>query len=78
MLLHDLVTSAAATDPDRPAVIGPPDGAATSFAQFDRQIRSVAGWVATHREPGDRIAVVADNSTAYARLYYACHTQAAC
>ncbi|BBZ60335.1 AMP-binding protein [Mycolicibacterium monacense] len=70
MLLHDLVTSAAAADPDRPAVIGP-DGAATSFAQFDRQIRSVAGWVATHSEPGDRIAVIADNSTAYARLYYA-------
>ncbi|WP_286149111.1 AMP-binding protein [Mycobacterium sp. IS-1496] len=63
------MTTAAAADPDRPAVIGP-DGAITSFAQFDRQIRSVTGWVAAHSRPGDRIAVIADNSTAYARLYY--------
>jgi acyl-CoA synthetase (AMP-forming)/AMP-acid ligase II len=69
MLLHDLVASAAAVDPERPAVIGP-DGVPTLFAQFDRQIRSVAGWVAHHTTVGDRIAVVADNSTAYARLYY--------
>jgi acyl-CoA synthetase (AMP-forming)/AMP-acid ligase II len=69
MLLHDLVATAAATDPHRPAVIGP-DGVATSFAQFDREIRSVAGWIAEHSAPGDRIAVVGDNSTAYARLYY--------
>ncbi|KUI31966.1 AMP-dependent synthetase [Mycobacterium sp. IS-1742] len=69
MFLHDLVTTAAASDPDRPAVIGP-DGAVTSYARFDREIRSVAGWVAAHSRPGDRIAVIADNSTAYARLYY--------
>lgn len=69
MLLHDLVTSAAAADPQRPAVIGP-DGVPISFAEFDRQIRSVAGWVAHHSAPGDRVAVVADNSAAYARLYY--------
>ncbi|KUI35775.1 AMP-binding protein [Mycobacterium sp. GA-2829] len=69
MLLHDLVASAAATAPDRPAVIDT-DGAATSFAQFDREIGAVSGWVDRHTAPGDRIAVVADNSTAYARLYY--------
>ncbi|MFS0896138.1 AMP-binding protein [Mycolicibacterium litorale] len=69
MLLHDLVASAAAADPRRPAVIGP-DGAAVPFDEFDRQIRAVAGWVGAHSAPGDRIAVVADNSTAYARLYY--------
>ncbi|BBY15802.1 AMP-binding protein [Mycolicibacterium litorale] len=70
MLLHDLVASAAAAHPERPAVIGP-DAVVTSFARFDQQIRSVAAWVAAHSAPGDRIAVVADNSTAYARLYYA-------
>ncbi|WP_193048577.1 AMP-binding protein [Mycolicibacterium baixiangningiae] len=69
MLLHDLVASAAATDPRRPAVIGP-DGVPTSFAQLDREIRSVATWVARHTAAGDRVAVVADNSAAYARLYY--------
>jgi acyl-CoA synthetase (AMP-forming)/AMP-acid ligase II len=69
MLLHDLVASAAAVEPDRPAVIAP-GGAAISFAQFDREIGSVAGWAVTHSSPGDRIAVIADNSAAYARLYY--------
>lgn len=69
MLLHDLVASAAATAPDRAAVIDL-GGGATSFAQFDREIGAVAGWVARETTPGDRIAVVADNSTAYARLYY--------
>lgn len=69
MLLHDLVATAAAADPHRAAVIEP-DGAATSFAKLDREIRSIAGWTAGHSAPGDRIAVVADNSAAYARLYY--------
>nr|MDT0525371.1 class I adenylate-forming enzyme family protein [Streptomyces sp. DSM 41633] len=31
----------------------------------------VAGWVAARTAPGDRVAVVADNSAAYAQLYYA-------
>lgn len=69
VLLHDLVASAAAANPDRRAVIGP-DGSVVSFAEFDRQIGAVAGWVGAHSAPGDRVAVVADNSTAYARLYY--------
>ncbi|MGE2715586.1 AMP-binding protein [Mycolicibacterium litorale] len=69
MLLHDLVASAAAADPRRAAVVGA-DGTGFSFAEFDRRIRSVAGWAATHSAPGDRIAVVADNSATYAALYY--------
>lgn len=69
MLLHDLVSSAAAADPRRPAVVAP-DGAQRTFAEFDRDIRAVASWVGAHSDPGDRVAVIGDNSLAYAQLYY--------
>ncbi|MGA5545042.1 AMP-binding protein [Mycobacterium sp. NPDC051198] len=68
-LLHELVSAAAAGAPERPAVVTD-DGVTATFAEFDRQIRGVAGWVADRTAPGDRVAVVADNSAAYARLYY--------
>lgn len=68
-LLHELVSAAAAGAPERPAVVTD-DGSTATFAEFDRQIRGVAGWVADRTAPGDRVAVVADNSAAYAQLYY--------
>lgn len=68
-LISDLVSRAAATHPDRTAVVGP-DGVALTFEQFDRMVRSVAGWVAARSAHGDRIAVIGDNSVAYAVLYY--------
>jgi acyl-CoA synthetase (AMP-forming)/AMP-acid ligase II len=68
-LIHELVSSAAAAVPDRAAVISP-DGAAVTFAQFDDQVSLVAGWVSERSQRGDRVAVIADNGTAYARLYY--------
>ena len=69
-LIHELITAAAATAPEACAVIDA-DGTPTTFAQFESQIRSTAAWVAARSEPGDRIAVIADNSADYARLYYA-------
>ena len=69
-LIHELVSSAAAAVPDRNAIIAPA-GAATTFAQFDRQVSSLAGWVARRTRRGDRVAVIADNGASYARLYYA-------
>ncbi|WP_163797879.1 AMP-binding protein [Mycolicibacterium sediminis] len=69
-LLHELVSSAAADVPDRPAVIAP-DGTVTTFAEFDRQIASVAAWLCERTRLGDRVAVIADNGAEYARLYYA-------
>jgi acyl-CoA synthetase (AMP-forming)/AMP-acid ligase II len=68
-LIHELVSSAAAEVPDRNAIISP-DGTATTFAQFDRQVASVAGWVSDRTRRGDRVAVIADNGLAYAQLYY--------
>jgi acyl-CoA synthetase (AMP-forming)/AMP-acid ligase II len=69
-LLHHLVSDAAAVVPDRPAIIAE-DGTVTTFAQFDRSIAAVAGWIASRTTPGDRVAVIADNGPAYATLYYA-------
>ncbi|GAB7071165.1 AMP-binding protein [Mycobacterium hodleri] len=68
-LIHELVSSAAADVPGRAAVIGA-DGAKVTFAEFDRQVESVAAWVGERTKRGDRVAVIADNSASYARLYY--------
>jgi acyl-CoA synthetase (AMP-forming)/AMP-acid ligase II len=69
-LLHHLVSDAAAAAPERPALIAE-DGTVTTFAQFDRSITAVAGWIASRTTRGDRVAVLADNSPDYATLYYA-------
>jgi len=68
-LIHELVSTAAAAVPERAAIICP-DGSTATFALFDRQVRSVGGWIAERTRRGDRVAVIADNSAAYARLYY--------
>lgn len=68
-LLHALIEDAAREAPERRAVVAP-DGAAT-FAELDAQVRALAAWVAERTAPGDRVAVVADNSLAYAQCYYA-------
>jgi acyl-CoA synthetase (AMP-forming)/AMP-acid ligase II len=68
-LIHEIVARGADAAPDRIAIIAP-DGTPTTFAEFDRQVRAVAGWVSARTGRGDRIAVIADNGTDYARLYY--------
>ncbi|MHC9295846.1 AMP-binding protein [Mycobacterium sp. LTG2003] len=68
-VLHDLIAEAARSAPERPALITD-DGATTVFAEFDRQVRCVAAWIAARTDPGDRVAVIADNGAAYAQLYY--------
>jgi len=68
-LIGDLVSSAARAVPDRLAIVAP-DGTATTFAEFDREVRALAGWVSELTNWGDRIAVIADNGADYARLYY--------
>ena len=68
-LLHELIEDAARVAPERLAVVAP-DGTAT-FAELDDAVRALAGWVAERTAPGDRVAIVADNSLAYAQCYYA-------
>lgn len=67
--IHDLLATTAAAVPDRIALVDP-DGAATTFADLDREVRSVAGWVGEVTDAGDCVAVIADNSSDYARSYY--------
>ncbi|MCZ8380931.1 AMP-binding protein [Mycobacterium sp. CPCC 205372] len=67
-LLHHLIAAAAAVAPERPAVLT--ENASATFAELDRQAAAVAGWVADRCAPGDRVAVIADNSLGYAQLYY--------
>ena len=69
-LLHRLVADAAAAVPNRAAIIAE-DGAVTTFAQFERSITAVAGWMASRTARGDRVALIADNGADYATLYYA-------
>lgn len=69
-LIHTLITDAARDAPDRAAIIEE-DGTTTTFAEFDALIEATARWVADRTQPGDRVAVVADNGIDYARLYYA-------
>ena len=67
--LHDLISSAAAAVPERPAVVVP-GGPSATYAEFDRQVRGIADWVARRTAVGDRVAVIADNGLDYAGLYY--------
>ena len=69
-MLHDLIAAAVTATPQRPALIDD-DGAVLSFAELDRCSAALAGWLAAQTDPGDRIAVVADNSVSYGLLYYA-------
>ena len=67
--IPDLVSAAAAVVPDRLALVAA-DGATTTFAQLDLDVRRIAGWMSEATAPGARVAVIADNSADYARLYY--------
>jgi acyl-CoA synthetase (AMP-forming)/AMP-acid ligase II len=68
-LIHDIVDRAANEVPERLAIVAP-DGTKTTFAEFDRQVRAVAAWVAELTPRGSRVAVIADNGADYAQLYY--------
>ena len=69
-MLHHLIAATVATAPERPALIDDRGGTLT-FAELDRYSAALAGWVAAQTDPGERVAVVADNSVAYGLLYYA-------
>lgn len=69
-LLHEFVTAAAATAPERAALIAA-DGAVVSFGELDRWTAALAGWVRRRTGAGDRVAVIADNSVDYVAVYYA-------
>lgn len=65
MLLHELLRSAAARFPDKPAAIFPGAGPQhrITFAELDDRSDRVAAWLReTGVGPGDRVAMLADNA----------------
>ncbi len=69
VLLHDVLTAAAGRAPDTVAVIT--DAETVTFAQLAARVEDRAGEIAAMTEPGDRIAVLAENRVEYVELYYA-------
>ncbi|MCW2992071.1 MAG: putative o-succinylbenzoate--CoA ligase, partial [Solirubrobacterales bacterium] len=59
--------------PDAVALIDAQDGSTVTFAEMDAEARRVAGnLLAAGLQRGDRLAVLASNSVALAKLYFGC------
>ena len=69
MLLHAVLADAARTAPDTPAVIS--ETGTVTFAQLAARVAARAARIATGTDPGDRVAVLAENRVEYVELYYA-------
>lgn len=69
MLLHEILDNAARTEPDAAALVA--DGRRWSFAELRADVQSLAENLAQLLEPGERVAVVAENRAAYVAALYA-------
>ncbi len=68
MLLHEILTFAATRAPDAPALTVA--GTTRTFAALDDRVARLAGVLAANAQPGDRVAMVADNGEAWVEAYY--------
>ncbi|MCU1466149.1 MAG: acyl-CoA synthetase (AMP-forming)/AMP-acid ligase [Actinomycetia bacterium] len=66
MNLAAVLLATAESDPDRPALTGPEP---VSYAQLAARAAGVASVVAERADPGDRVAIVAGNETAFVVAY---------
>ena len=69
VLLHDVLTAAAERAPHTPAVIT--DAETVTFSELAGRVQQRAAEIVAVSEPGDRIAVLAENRIEYVELYYA-------
>jgi acyl-CoA synthetase (AMP-forming)/AMP-acid ligase II len=69
MLLHEVLDEAATRAPDDVALVT--DAGAWTFARLAKRVEQLAGGIAAATEPGDRVAILADNRAEYVQLYYA-------
>ncbi len=69
VLLHDVLTAAAERAPDTPAVITETE--TVTFAELAARVEQRAAQIASMSEPGDPVAVLAENRVEYVELYYA-------
>ncbi len=68
MLISDIVRFAALRDPDRPALIY--DGRTTTYAELDRRINRLANGLLEVAQPGERVAILAENLPEFVDAYY--------
>jgi acyl-CoA synthetase (AMP-forming)/AMP-acid ligase II len=69
VLLHDLVDRSATDDPDAAAVtVG---ATTTTFGALSARVARVSAVVEALTDPGDRVAVIGENSRAWVECYYA-------
>jgi acyl-CoA synthetase (AMP-forming)/AMP-acid ligase II len=69
MLLHEILDNAARTEPSATALVA--EGRRWSFSELWDDVRSMSDALASLIEPGERVAVVADNRAAYVAALYA-------
>lgn len=69
MRLHDVLLEAVRHAPEVPALITPAE--TITFGELLARVEARAAQVSEHTEPGDRVAVLAENCAAYVELYYA-------
>src|SRR4051812_22620554 len=73
--LADLVRSAAAASPDKPALVGA--DRSVSWAELDRDVDALAGSLCNHGlgkrglSQGDRVGILLPNSVEFATTYFA-------
>jgi long-chain acyl-CoA synthetase len=68
--LADLVRSAAAASPDKPALVGA--ARSVSWAELDREVDALAGSLCTRGlSQGDRVGILLPNSVEFATTYFA-------
>jgi len=69
LLLGDVVSAAAAVDPDAMALVAP-DGTTSSWSALAAELVAIAGHVVARVGPGGRVAAVGANHPAWVSLYY--------
>jgi acyl-CoA synthetase (AMP-forming)/AMP-acid ligase II len=69
VLLHEALDQAAERAPDEVALVT--DAGAQTFAELSERVRRVAAAVASITDPGDRVAILAENRAEYVECYYA-------
>jgi acyl-CoA synthetase (AMP-forming)/AMP-acid ligase II len=68
MLISDLVRFTALRQPDAAALVY--EGAVTSYAELDRRICRLANGLLEIGQPGDRVAILAENLPEFVDAYY--------
>lgn len=69
VLLHEVLEAAARRAPDTVALVT--DAGAQTFVELAAQVARVAAGITAVTEPGDRVAILAENRAEYVECYYA-------